>query len=107
MEKKIMKGHIASIVILASVPVCFGQGDIIFANFGSGVNQPITNAAGNLISASSPYVADLFWSSDLNAPSDGLAVAGYDQPFAGSGYFLGGEKVFYGAGLLPILVQVR
>jgi hypothetical protein len=95
------------VFLLATASVCFGQPAIVFNNTGGGVNAPITNAAGQLIGASTPYVADLFWSPDLNAAVDSLAAAGYNQPFAALGYFLGGVQYFSGIGEVRILVQVR
>src|SRR5215471_10320915 len=102
---RVVKPQIMSVVMLGGVSFCFGQ-NIIFANFGSGIDAPITNSAGDAIAGSTPYVADLFWSTNLNASFDELPAAGYDQPFAGSGYFLGGTKTLRGV-FAPILAQVR
>ena len=71
------------------------------------MDAPVTNAAGDPISQGSPYVADLFWSSNLNVSPDMLTRAGFDEPFLGSGYFRGGTKIFLGIGITLILVQVR
>src|ERR1041384_1719121 len=91
--------------MLGGASLCFGQ-SIIFANFGGGIDAPITNAAADAIAGSTPYVADLFWSTNLSARFDELPAAGYDQPFTGSGYFLGGWKILAGE-YGPILAQVR
>ena len=99
-----MRSLIISVLILAA-SYCFGQ-DIVFANFNNGINAPITNASGDPISGSTSYVADLFWSTNLDAAFDQLPAAGYDQPFTGSGYFLGGSKTLLGV-FAPILAQVR
>jgi hypothetical protein len=90
--------------------IACGQGTLNFSNLASGVDAPVTNAAGIRIVGPGPYVADLFWSSDTNAPSDSLTPASFNQPFltttlSGGGYFLGGTKT------LPtqqmILAQIR
>jgi hypothetical protein len=94
------------VFVLATASACFGQGLILFDNIGGGVNAPITNAAGNLISQGSSYVADLFYSTNLNTLFDALPAAGYDQPFLGSGYFMGGQKTLIGI-YGTILAQVR
>ena len=104
--KVVMKIRVVALLSFLVDGALFAQGVINFANYGEGVNAPITNAAGNLIANSSPYVADLFWSADTNAPFDSLAAAGFDQPFAGSGYFVGGSG-FLPDGEIPIKAQVR
>jgi hypothetical protein len=98
-----MKCEIISVVVLVGASLCFGQ-DIDFANFGNGIDAPITNAGGTAIAGSTSYVADLFWSTNLSAGFEELSQAGYDQPFTGSGYFLGGAKTLVWT---LILAQVR
>src|ERR1041385_1099959 len=99
-----MKASIVWILILAGASTLNAQGFLWFSNYGGGVDAPITNAAGSLISGASPYVADLFWSTNLSASFDNLAGAGFDQPFAGAGYFVSGSKQFIAS---PIRGQVR
>ena len=104
---------IASATLLA----CNGrsQGTVNFSNFAgvgaSAVDAPVTNAAGIRIVGPGPYVADLFWSSDTNAPTDSLTPAGFNQPFlttafSGGGYFIAGSKTITGA-VGIIRAQVR
>ena len=70
-----------------------GQGTINFSSIASSVDAPVTNTAGKRIIGPAPYVADLFWSSDTNAPSDSLAPAGFNQPFS--------TTTLNGGGVLP------
>jgi hypothetical protein len=100
----LMRVSITLIVIFSSVATATAQSDINFSNYGGGVDAPITNSAGNPISGSSLYVADLFLSTNLNASFDSLVAAGYNQRFLRSGYFLGGSKTLLD---FTYLVQVR
>ena len=93
-----------SIAIFCSAARVMAQGQINFSNYGEGVDAPITNAAGSPIGSSSPYVADMFFSTNLNASFDALVGAGYNQQFSHSGYFLGGSKTLLD---FAYLVQVR
>ena len=90
-----------------------GQGTVNFSNLvgpsGTALNAPVTNLTGQRIVGPSPYVADLYWSSDSNALLDSLVAAGFNQPFStitlSGGYFLGGVKTL--PTVVPVLVQVR
>jgi hypothetical protein len=84
----------------------YGQGEIIFANLASGVDAPVTNAAGIRIVGPAPYLADLFWSSDTNAPTDSLTPAGFNQPFSTSTLYGGGHFVA-GCRLMPTADWIR
>jgi len=83
-------------LMLVKIPAR-GQGTVLFANLGPGVDAPVTNAAGHRIIGPAPYVADLFWSSDTNAPVDSLSGVGFNVPFStstlsGGGYFIGATR---------------
>ena len=99
------------VFLLACIPIkSKGQGTLQFMNFGANVNAPVTNAAGNRIIGPSPYVADLYWSSDTNSPVGSLTAAGFNRSFttltlSGGGYFLGGVQTLPVLG--PVLAQVR
>jgi hypothetical protein len=88
-----MKTLIILNMLLGAACAAFGQGEIIFANAGVGVDAPVTNAAGNRILGPGPYVADFFWSSNTNASMDSLSAWGINSPFynnpAQAGYFVG------------------
>ncbi len=85
-----------SLIILSLLFVpfdLFGQGYIDFRNGTSDPDAPVTNAAGSRISGPSPYVADLFWSTNTDALMDNLAA--FNMPVAFSsipGYFGGGGR---------------
>jgi len=115
-EKVIFENAMKAVIALMTAIVFFGesvsafaQGQVNFSNAGPGVNAPISDASGNRIIGPSPYVADLFWSTDTNAPMDNLTPASQNTPFSsvtnyGGGYFFGGSIT------LPwttILAQVR
>ena len=96
-------------LVFAASPA-LAQGEITFSNGALGVNAPISAASGNRIIGPSSYVADLFWSSDTNAPMDSLVAAGSETGFSsttmnGGGYFYG--FVTLSVGEIPVLVQVR
>jgi len=86
------------------------QAFINFSNGAGGANGPVTNASGNRIVGPGPYVADFFWSSNLNASFDDLISAGFNKPFSTNtqygGYFYGGGG-YLPVGEIPILGQVR
>ena len=105
------KALILSLFIASSACEAHAQGTVLFANFASGVNAPVTNTAGERIIGPSPYVADLFWSTDTSSSLDSLTAAGFNQPFStltlnGGGYFLAGTRSLQ-AGAELILGQVR
>jgi len=79
---------------------------IAFQNLASGVDAPVTNAIGNRIVSPSPYVADLFWSTNAEASMDSLTSFNMPVQFSSTaGYFFGGGRT---AGPpIPTLVQVR
>ncbi len=90
-----------SLIILSLLFVpfgLFGQGVVDFENLESGVNAPVTNAAGSRISGPS---------TDTNARMDSLRAAGFNTQFSTyPGYFLGGGKDL-GVGIVLVLCQVR
>jgi hypothetical protein len=111
-----MKTLFLGIVALTCVPTRLHcQGTVNFSNFAGvgsqAVDAPVTNAAGVRIVGPAPYVADLFWSSDTNAPTDSLSAVGFNQPFLtitlnGGGYFVAGSRTVTGAAG-TIRAQVR
>jgi hypothetical protein len=110
-----MKTFLPQILGIALIPFhVHSQGTVNFSNFAGvgtfAVDAPVTNAAGIRIVGPGPYVADLFWSSNTNAPVDSLTPAGFNQPFStttfsGGGYFVAGSKTLPTADW--ILAQVR
>jgi len=112
MPSVVLKSVIASVLLFGTTAVAVAQsyiGELAFANFGDGVNAPISDASGNVIIGSNPYVADLFWSINTNASMDSLAPAGYNTSFFVTNRYGGGY--FYSVNAkLPIaylLAQVR
>jgi len=86
---------------LVTASGAFAQGEIVFANFNSGVNSPITDTTGARLNAgagANGFYADLFYgapgSTDAQLTDLGIAV-----PFStggGAGYFLGGGRTLPG-----------
>ena len=106
--------RLATLVLFCSTLLnSSGQGTIIFQNLPSpGLDAPVKDAAGNRIIGPGPYVADLYWSTNMQATTDMLVPAGFNQGFLsvtlnGGGYFNGGLKTLPAPGLNPILAQVR
>jgi hypothetical protein len=109
--KHLMQALIALILAIVTIH-CSGQGTIVFANAGPGLNAPVFDAAGTRISGPSSFVADFFWSSDTGATMDQLVAAGFNQGFLsvnanGGGYFNSGLKTLPSPGGVTILGQVR
>ena len=103
---------VASMLLFGTTSFVFAQGQVDFANLAPGLNAPVSDASGNRIFGPSQYVADLFWSTNINASMDSLTPAGDKTPFAstnnyGAGYFFGGAITFYSVPGAQILVQVR
>jgi hypothetical protein len=57
---------ILTVSIFSSFSV-HAQKALVLANFGGGINAPVTNAAGQRITAPGPFVADLFYSTNTNS----------------------------------------
>lgn len=97
-----MKAAIASLLFLGTTAVATAQlqccGEVAFGNFGLlSLDAPISDAAGQLITWPSPYVADLFYSNNTNALMDDLIDTGTTVGFTyGAGLF------FYGIVRLPV-----
>ena len=109
-----MKVLVASTLLFGTTAVAVAQlgGFVDFSNLTPAANAPVSDASGKPI-IGGPYVADLFWSANTNAPMDALTPAGDKTPFtsfdnSGPGYFFGGAITFHSvyAGV-RILVQVR
>jgi len=106
-----MRTALFCILALITDSLAEAQGGINFANAAGGVNAPISDASGKRILGPSPYVADLFWNSDTNAPMDRFTAVGVDTGFSsltnnGGGYFFGGI-VTLPVAQVPVLAQVR
>jgi hypothetical protein len=98
-----MKKTLVLLGVLSASLGAYAQGTLNFSSFATGVNAPVTNAAGvKIVASTGNYVADLFWSNTTNAPTDSLTAAGFNVPFStltlsGGGYFLGGARTINGA----------
>ena len=58
-----LRGKLIVLLCLTGTFSVLAQGTLIFANFATGVNAPVTNSVGQRITAATPggdYVADLF-----------------------------------------------
>ena len=89
-----------------SCTVSMGQGTLIFANFGGGVNAPITSWDGKF--AGSDFMADLWLAPGMVTDSAQLVELGRPASFSGQGIFLGGvQKIPEAAGGTVITAQVR
>src|SRR3974390_1791863 len=91
---------------LSSIHVV-AQGTLIFANFGGGVDAPVTNWDGTKL-AGYYFMADLWWAPGIVTDSTLLVGVGEPAVFSGNGYFLGGTRTIPGTvGGTIITVQVR
>lgn len=95
-----MKRLLLAVLGLASATtLCYGQGSIAFANYGSGENWPVFMSDGTT-KVTAPYVADLEWALFSGATAPGNAsgltnLGGYNAVFktgTGAGFFLGGAQ---------------
>jgi len=103
---------VALILFCSTLLNSSGQGRINFQNLAAGLDAPVRDVSGNRIVGPGPYVADLYWSTNMQATADMLVAAGFNQGFSswtinGGGYFFGGQKIMPAPGLNPILAQVR
>ena len=96
-KTRLMNTLIASLLFFWTTAVAVAQigGYVTFANGAPGVDAPVSDAFGNRIIGPSPYVADLFWSTNTNALMDSLMPVGRNKSFStltnnGGGYFFGG-----------------
>jgi hypothetical protein len=101
------------IVSFFSATVAFGQAEVVFANFGGGVNAIVTDAShGGVPISGSAWSADLFYGTTLgnnNLNLSQLTDAGVAVPFqsgGGAGYFLGGGMVLPVSGNIEFAVAV-
>jgi len=101
-------------LLFAAATGAYAQGTLVFANLAGGVNAPITNINGQrIVLSSGSYLADLYYSTVTNAPTDTFIAAHFNTPFStltlgGGGYFLGGIKTLTNVpGGTTIAAQVR
>lgn len=91
---------------LSSIDVV-AQGTLIFANFGGGVDAPVTNWDGTKL-AGYYFMADLWWAPGIVTDRTLLVALGAPAVFGGDGFFLGGTRTIPGVvGGTVITVQVR
>ena len=98
-----LKKIITIVGFLVQISAGFGQGTLIFANLASGVNAPVTFLIGGARVTNTNFLADLYFSTNTNAPTNSLQAASFNVAFStttaggGGGYFLGGSRTVIGA----------
>lgn len=91
-----MKKLILAVALGVACVSAYAQGQLNFANFGSGANQPIYNTDG-VTKLSSSFSADLYWGPAGTTDSTLLTALGQPATFSGTtGYFLGGSRTING-----------
>jgi hypothetical protein len=111
-----MKNCLIFLSLFLAASKVFAQGTLVFANLASGVNVPgvyyigLMGPSGQRVTDPA-FLADLYFSTSTNAPTDSLQAAGFNVPFStitagGGGYFLGGTRTVPGA-TGSIVAQVR
>src|SRR5262245_2610081 len=107
-----MKPRIWLAIALAASRHCLGQGRVVFANLATGLNAPISGYSGQRLTSPN-FVADLYYSTVIDAATDTFISAHFNTPFStttagGGGYFLGGMKTLTNVpGGTTIQAQVR
>jgi hypothetical protein len=94
MKSQFLASIIALALFCASMS-SFAQGALNFANFGGGVDAPVTDWKGNLLNGPG-FVADLYWAKGTVANSTLLTPLNQSAPFWTNGYFTGGERIIPG-----------
>jgi hypothetical protein len=102
-------------LVAATITTGWSQAEVVFSNFGGGVNAPFSNApainAGATLSGTS-FLADLFYGTTAgnnNLTLGQLTDAGLATPFqagGGAGYFLGGGQVLPVSGNIEFIIVV-
>src|ERR1044071_2913398 len=84
------------------------QGVLNFANFGNGVDAPVSDWDGTSKLFGPTFAADLYWVQGIVTDSTLLSALNQPATFATNGYFFGGTRIVPGqqAGS-TITVQVR
>ena len=88
-----MKSLICLAIALATGGRCLGQGRVVFANLASGVNAPISGGLGQRVT-SPQYLADLYYSTAMDAAPDTFISAHFNTPFSTT--TAGGRRIFPG-----------
>ena len=103
-----MKTLILTVALGVACLSGFAQGQLNFANFGAGANQPIFNTDG-VTKLGTGFSADLYWGPAGTTDSTLLSALGQPASFSGSsGYFFGGTRTINGQpGGATITGQVR
>lgn len=100
-----MKTLILAAALGAGGVSALAQGALNFANYGGGVNAPVTDLGGTHGLNGPGFVADLYWTKGSVLD---LAPLGQPAPFWTNGIFAGGERIIPGAAAgETITVQVR
>ena len=103
-----MKKLILTVALGVACVSAFAQGQLNFANFGSGANAPVYDTDGTTKLAGTAFQADLYWAPGTVTDSTVLTALGQPANFASSGYFLGGSRTIAGQpGGSTITGQVR
>lgn len=91
-----MKKLILTVALGVACVSAMAQGQLNFANFGSGANQVIYNTDG-VTKLGTGFSADLYWGPAGTTDSTVLTALGMPASFSGtSGYFLGGSRTIAG-----------
>ena len=91
-----MKKLILAVALGVACVSAYAQGQLNFANFGSGANQPIYNTDG-VTKLGTGFSADLYWGPAGTTDSNALTALGQPASFSGTtGYFLGGSRTING-----------
>jgi hypothetical protein len=101
-----MKKLILTAVLGVVCGSALAQGTFAFQNFGLGANAPVFDADGTT-KLGNAFQADLYWAAGAVTDSTLLTAMGQPATFAGSGYFLGGNRQLPGTGAQTITAQVR
>lgn len=102
-----MKKLILTVALGVACASAFAQGQLNFANFGSGANAPVYDTDGTTKLAGSAFTASLWWGPGTVTDSSTLTLLA-STAFASSGFFLGGSQTINGqAGGAAVTLQVR
>jgi len=101
-----MKKLILTVALGVACVSAFAQGQLNFANFGSGANAPVYDTDGTT-KLGNAFTASLYWGPGTVTDSSTLTLLA-STAFSSSGFFLGGSQTVAGqAGGATITGQVR